>query len=222
MASIYFRERLCIMQMRPGGVLCPNPVCGDPVAGLGLTNSKRWMEYVGKNFWGELVYMCPYCRQRHRFTTAPWSSEAVEATLPLRVINIFTEGITRVVVGTYNVVGAVLSLGLVAVCIILLFLPMILQNLPTAGNLPSVPQPNNSNAVPAAPNTLTSSSNFKQVSSAAINVRSGPGPDQSIVTTLPQDTYVILTGQSAEVGNSIWVEIEVEQYRGWVNNSLLK
>ena len=55
-----------------------------------------------------------------------------------------------------------------------------------------------------------------------LNVRSGPGVDNSISGTLAPDAQnVTLTGASAEVEGSLWVEIRHNGTQGWVNSRFL-
>ena len=55
-----------------------------------------------------------------------------------------------------------------------------------------------------------------------LNVRSGPGVENEVVTTLaPTATGVALTGNEAQVGSSTWVKIVTDDGTGWVNEQFL-
>ena len=55
-----------------------------------------------------------------------------------------------------------------------------------------------------------------------LNVRSGPGPENDIVTSLePGSTGVRIVGFGQPVNNSVWVPINVDTVSGWVNGRFL-
>jgi hypothetical protein len=73
-----------------------------------------------------------------------------------------------------------------------------------------------------APITTETRSVVLVPSDEVLNVRSGPGVDNDIITSLsPTATGVILTGRKTMVGSSVWVEIVTEQGTGWVNECYL-
>jgi hypothetical protein len=55
-----------------------------------------------------------------------------------------------------------------------------------------------------------------------LNVRSGPGPSNSVVTSLePGSTGVRIVGFGQPVNDSVWVPINVDTVSGWVNGRFL-
>lgn len=55
-----------------------------------------------------------------------------------------------------------------------------------------------------------------------LNVRTGPGTGFSKLTSFnPTQTGVVLTGQTAQVNDSTWVEVETEDATGWVSRFFL-
>jgi hypothetical protein len=55
-----------------------------------------------------------------------------------------------------------------------------------------------------------------------LNVRTGPGVSFSKLTNFgPTRTGIVLTGITAQVDGSRWVEVETEDARGWVNSFFL-
>ena len=99
-----------------------------------------------------------------------------------------------------------------------------------APGLPTpVPSKNRLSVMAAVPGTVarwTEATETRSVVLVAaddvLNVRSGPGVENAIVATLaPTATGVALTGQEAQVGSSVWVEIVIEDVTGWVNEHFL-
>lgn len=55
-----------------------------------------------------------------------------------------------------------------------------------------------------------------------LNVRSGAGVSNPIITTFPPDaTGIVITGEEEMVGAARWSEVETEDARGWVNSQFL-
>ena len=51
-----------------------------------------------------------------------------------------------------------------------------------------------------------------------LNVREGPGVDQPILTTLlPTDINVVARGETRQIPNAFWIEIQTEDAPGWVH-----
>ena len=55
-----------------------------------------------------------------------------------------------------------------------------------------------------------------------LNVRVGPGVENDKLTSFgPTQTGIVLTGQTAQIDGSKWVEVQTEDARGWVNSFFL-
>ena len=71
-------------------------------------------------------------------------------------------------------------------------------------------------------NNSTSLSVFSVAADDVLNVRSGPGTNNNIVTTLAPDAVGIApTGEEEFVGSERWWEIQSDGDRGWVNSRFL-
>ncbi|MDW3218136.1 MAG: SH3 domain-containing protein [Acidimicrobiales bacterium] len=72
------------------------------------------------------------------------------------------------------------------------------------------------------PTTAATYSVFGVADDDVLNVRSGAGVSNDIITSFPPDaTGIILTGNEEMVGSARWVEVETEDARGWVNSQYL-
>lgn len=74
-----------------------------------------------------------------------------------------------------------------------------------------------------APSALTLYRVINVASNDTLNVRSGPGIDNSIVGEIPPSGIGIqILGEGIQVGDSLWVPIMYEEINGWVNKQYLE
>lgn len=90
----------------------------------------------------------------------------------------------------------------------------------TTVSQPSAPQPSDSGAPPPATTEEAAAPPPSDVCTASasagpVNMRSGPGTDYAIVSSLPQGQYIIVTGQ-----NSGWYYGQYGGQNGWVAGSV--